>query len=65
MQDRTTLEGVRSWQTQAEQKAQEAEKLSAALQEKVAALAEVEEQLRQERSTRAGGDPTLARAFRA
>jgi hypothetical protein len=27
----TTLEGARSWQTQAEQKAQEAEKLSAAL----------------------------------
>jgi two-component sensor histidine kinase len=41
---------VRSWQAQAEQKAQEAEKLSADLQEKVTSLAVVEEQLCQEQS---------------
>jgi chromosome segregation ATPase len=51
-QDRTTLEGTRSWQAQAEKKAQEAEKLSADLQEKATSLAVVEEQLRQERSAR-------------
>jgi hypothetical protein len=44
-QDRATLEGAWSWQAQAEQKAQEAEKLSADLQEKVTSLAAVEEQL--------------------
>jgi hypothetical protein len=42
-QDRTMLEGVRSWQAQAKKKAQEAEKLSAGLQEKVTSLAVVEE----------------------
>jgi hypothetical protein len=41
---------VRFWQAQAEQKAREAEKLSAELQEMVTSLAAVEEQLRQERS---------------
>jgi hypothetical protein len=51
-QDRTTLEGARSWQAQAEQKAKEAERLGADLQEKVTSLAAVEEQLRQERSAR-------------
>jgi chromosome segregation ATPase len=45
LQDRTTLEGAWSWQTQAEQKAQEVEKLSVALQEKVTMLAGVEDQL--------------------
>jgi predicted trehalose synthase len=51
-QDRTTLEGARSWQAQAEQKAQEVEKLSVDLHVKVMSLAAVEEQLRQERSAR-------------
>jgi hypothetical protein len=45
-QDRTTLEGAWSWQARADQKAQEVEKLSADLQEKVTSLAAVEEQLR-------------------
>jgi chromosome segregation ATPase len=49
-QDRTTLEGAWCWQAQAEQKAQEAEKLSVDLQEKVTSLTTVEQQLRQERS---------------
>jgi chromosome segregation ATPase len=47
-QDRTTLKGARAWQAQAEQKAQEAEKLSADLQEKATSLTAEEEQLRQE-----------------
>jgi chromosome segregation ATPase len=49
-QDRTTLKGAWSWQAQAEQKAQEAEKLRADLQEKITSLAAVAEQLCQERS---------------
>jgi septal ring factor EnvC (AmiA/AmiB activator) len=43
---------AQSWQAQAEQTNQEAEKLSATIQEKVTSLATVEEQLRQERSAR-------------
>jgi chromosome segregation ATPase len=58
-QDRTTLEGVLSWQAQAEQKAQEADKLSDDLQEKVTLLAAVEKKLRQERSTRQQADGQL------
>jgi hypothetical protein len=42
-QDRTTFEGAQSWQALAEHKAQEAEKLSTDLQEKVTSLAAVEE----------------------
>jgi uncharacterized protein YgiM (DUF1202 family) len=42
-QDHTTFEGAQSWQALAEHKAQEAEKLSADLQEKVTSLAAVEE----------------------
>jgi hypothetical protein len=40
-QDRATLEGARSWQTQAEEKAKEAERLGADLADKVASLAAV------------------------
>jgi hypothetical protein len=42
-QDYVTLEGARSWQAQAEQKAKEAERLGADLQEKVTSLVAVEE----------------------
>jgi chromosome segregation ATPase len=48
-QDRSTLEGARSWQSQAEEKAKEAEQLRVGLAEKVASLAAMEEQLQQER----------------
>jgi chromosome segregation ATPase len=48
-QDRATLEGARSWQSQAEEKAKEAEQLRADLTDRVASLAAVEEQLQQER----------------
>jgi chromosome segregation ATPase len=43
-QDCTTLEGARSWQVQTEQKAKEAEKLSADLAEKDTSLTAMEEQ---------------------
>jgi hypothetical protein len=49
-QDRITLEVARSWQSQAEQKAKEAVRLGADLQEEANSLAAVEEQLRQEQS---------------
>jgi hypothetical protein len=44
-QDRITLEGARSWQSQAEEKAKEAEQLRANLADKVASLDMVEQQL--------------------
>jgi hypothetical protein len=51
-QDRTTLEGPQSWQSQAEEKAKEAEQLRTDLADRVAALAAVEEQLKQEQGAR-------------
>jgi chromosome segregation ATPase len=48
--DRAALEGARSWQSQAEEKAKEAEELKASLADKAAAIVAVEEQLRQERA---------------
>jgi chromosome segregation ATPase len=48
--DRAALEGARSWQSQTEERAQEAEELKASLANKVAAVVTVEEQLRQERA---------------
>jgi hypothetical protein len=45
-QDRATLEGARSWQSQAEEKDKEAEQLRVDLADKVASLAAVGEQLR-------------------
>jgi chromosome segregation ATPase len=47
-QDCATLEGAWSWQSQDEEKAKEAEQLRADLADKVASLATVGEQLRQE-----------------
>jgi hypothetical protein len=49
-QDRATCKGVRSWQSQVEEMAKEAEWLGADLADKVASLAAVGEQLRQEQS---------------
>jgi chromosome segregation ATPase len=51
-QDCATLEGARSWQSQAEEKAKEAELLRTSLADKVASLALTEEQLQQERDGR-------------
>jgi hypothetical protein len=51
-QDRATLEGARSWQNQAEEKAKEAEQLRADLADKVSLLAAMEEQLQQEQNAR-------------
>jgi hypothetical protein len=50
-QDRTALEGARAWQSQAEERAKEAEGLTTTLADKAAALAAAEEQLRQEQAT--------------
>jgi hypothetical protein len=47
--DRVTLEGARAWQSQAEERAKEAEDLRASLANKAAKVVTAEEQLRQER----------------
>jgi DNA-binding transcriptional MerR regulator len=49
-QDRTALEGARSWQSQAEEKAKEAEQLRVDLADRVAALATAEGQIQREQS---------------
>jgi chromosome segregation ATPase len=49
---RATLEGARSWQSQAEEKAKEVEELRTSMSEKVAFLASTEGQLQQERDAR-------------
>jgi chromosome segregation ATPase len=51
-QDRAALEGAHAWQSQAEEKAKEAEGLRTSLADKAAALATTEEQLRQEQVAR-------------
>jgi chromosome segregation ATPase len=51
-QDRATLEGARAWQSQAEERAKEAEELRTSLADKAAALATTEDWLRQEQVTR-------------
>jgi hypothetical protein len=47
-QDRAALKGARAWQSQAEEKAKEAEGLRTTLASKAVALSAAEEQLRQE-----------------
>jgi chromosome segregation ATPase len=59
--DRTALEGARSWQSQAEEKAKEAEELKASLADKAAAVVAAEEQLRQERAARQEAEGQLQR----
>jgi hypothetical protein len=58
-QDRATLEGARSWQTQAEEKAKEAKCRGVDLADKVASLAAVGKQLRQEQSACQQADTRL------
>jgi hypothetical protein len=47
--DRVALEGARAWQSQAEERAKEAEELRASLVDKAATVITAEAQLRQER----------------
>jgi chromosome segregation ATPase len=58
-QDRVALEGVRAWQSQAEEKAKEAEGLRTALADKAVALAAAEEKLRQEQTARQQAEAQL------
>jgi chromosome segregation ATPase len=51
-QDRATFEGARSWQSQAEEKAKEAELLRTSLANKAASLASTEERLQREQDAR-------------
>jgi septal ring factor EnvC (AmiA/AmiB activator) len=64
-QDRATIEGARSWQSQTEEKAKEAEQLRANLADKVASLATVEEQLQLERSARYQAETQLQQGWSA
>jgi hypothetical protein len=51
-QGRETLEGARSWQSQAEERAKEAQQLRASLADKASSLASTKEQFQQERDAR-------------
>jgi hypothetical protein len=55
-QDRATLEGAWSWQSQAEEKAEEAELLRTSLEDKAASLASTEERLQREQDARQQAD---------
>jgi hypothetical protein len=55
-QDRATLEGARFWQSQADERAKEAEQLRTSLADKAASLASTEEQLQRERDARQQAD---------
>jgi chromosome segregation ATPase len=58
-QDYAALKGARAWQSQAEEKAKEAEGLRTTLADKAAALAAAEEQLRQEQAARQQAEAQL------
>jgi uncharacterized protein YaiL (DUF2058 family) len=58
-QGRATLEGAWSWQSQAEERAKEAEQLRIGLANKAASLASKKEQLRRERDARQQADAQL------
>jgi hypothetical protein len=58
-QDRAALEGARAWQSQAEEKAKEAEGLRTTLADKAVALAAAEEQPRQEQAARQQAETQL------
>jgi hypothetical protein len=58
-QDRVALEGARAWQSQAEEKAKEAEGLRTTLASKADALAAAEERLRQEGAARQQAETQL------
>jgi hypothetical protein len=57
--DHAALEGARAWQSQAEERAKEAEELRASLVDKAAAVVTAEEQLRQERVARQEAESQL------
>jgi chromosome segregation ATPase len=61
-QDCTTLEGARAWQSQAQERAKEAEGLRTSLADKAATLATTEEQLRQEKSRASRRRPSSSRS---
>jgi chromosome segregation ATPase len=58
-QDHVTHEGAHAWQSQAEEKAKEAEELRTSLEDKAASLASTEEQLRQEQVARQQAEAQL------
>jgi chromosome segregation ATPase len=58
-QGRATLEGARSWQSQAEERTKEAKQLRASLANKAASLALTEEQFQRERDARQQADAQL------
>jgi chromosome segregation ATPase len=58
-QGRATLEGARSWQSQAEERAKEAEWLRTGLADKAVSLASTKEQLQRERDARQQADAQL------
>jgi chromosome segregation ATPase len=58
-QDRTTLEGARAWQSQAEKRAKEAEEVRTSLADKAASLATTEKPLWQERVARQQAEAQL------
>jgi chromosome segregation ATPase len=58
-EDRAALEGARAWQSQAEEKAKEAERLRTTLASKANTLATAEEQLRQEGAARQQAETQL------
>jgi chromosome segregation ATPase len=58
-QDHVTHEGAHVWQSQAEEKAKEAEELRTSLEDKAASLASTEEQLRQEQVARQQAEAQL------
>jgi chromosome segregation ATPase len=58
-QDRVTLEGVRAWQSQEEERAKEAEGLRTSLADKAAALAMTEDRLWQEQVVRQQAEAQL------
>jgi chromosome segregation ATPase len=58
-QDCATLEGARSWRSQAEERAKEAEQLRVELADKATSLASTEERLQQERDARKQAEAQL------
>jgi chromosome segregation ATPase len=64
-QDRATLEGARAWQSQAEERAKEADGLRTSLADKAATLATTKEQLRQEQVARQRAEAQLQQEWTA
>jgi hypothetical protein len=64
-QDRASFEGAHAWQSQAKEKAKEAEELRAIMADKAASLASTEEQLRQQRDARQQEEAQLQQEWAA